>query len=327
MADILKAEGITGQIEVSEGVISITRKGLRATLSQGKKGELTIPVNHVTKVDYKKASFLTNGHIHFLLEEEKEGSHGILNCPMTVIFNRKQEAEFGNIAEMVTKLKDELAKDSKFEGPKNSQVSSSIKLKASIEMGTDDTVQRLLKEASQKKRDGDIDGAIEVLKAAYEELDEHSWSFPIEVYLRLPLYLQESGKKDEAWKEFNRLVLWVNSKPRYSHEGTPMELSAIWDKMRLFLQREGQNDYAVQFAVWSYLSWAVGLYMQKREDELAAYKAETNIQKALNTSLHKAGKEFLTDRLVKIILNSLENVPAVNYKEIAKTVQEELNNK
>ena len=211
-----------------------------------------------------------------------------------------------------------------FTKDKKNEVSFSIELKSSIEMGTDDTVQRLLTEASQKRKNGNLDGAIEVLKAAYKELDKHSWSFPIAVYLRLPLYLQESGKKDEAWEEFNRLVLWVNSKPRYSPEVTPMDLSAIWDKMRLFLQREGKNDYAVQFAVWSYLSWAVGLYMQKREDELVAYKAETNIEKALKTSLHKAGKEFLTNRLVKIVLNSLGNLPAVDYREIAKTVQEEL---
>ena len=115
MTDILKAEGITGQIEVFNGVISITRKGLRAALSQGKKGELSIPFERVTKVDYKKAGILTNGHIHFLLEGETEDSHSILNCPMTVIFSRKQEGEFGKIAEFVTKLKDEKVKDSKIE--------------------------------------------------------------------------------------------------------------------------------------------------------------------------------------------------------------------
>jgi len=202
------------------------------------------------------------------------------------------------------------------------QQRGSIDLKTSLEMGRDDTVQKLLKEASQKKKNGDLDGAIVLLKAAYNELDKHSWCFPIEVYLRLPLYLQEFGKKDEAWKEFNRLVLWVNSKPRYSCEIAPMEVSAIWDKMRLFLQREGKNDYALQFAVWSYLSWAVGLYVQKREGELEEYKAETNIQKTFKTSLHKAGKEFLIDRLVKIILDSLSNLPVVDYREIAKEVQE-----
>jgi hypothetical protein len=183
---------------------------------------------------------------------------------------------------------------------------------------------KLLKEATTKKKSGDINGAIKALRDSYKMINENPMSYPIQTYLRLPLYLQEAGKGDEAWSEFNQLIMWVNTKQRYSPEVTPMELSIIWDKMRLHLQREGKNDYAVQFAVWSYLSWAVGLYMQKRKDELKAYKAETNIQKALKTSLHKAGKEFLTDRLIKIILNSLNNLPVVDYKEVAKTVQEEM---
>lgn len=210
---------------------------------------------------------------------------------------------------------------------KSSEPSLSVDLKFSIETGTDDTVQRLLREATELKRNGSFDRAIETLKAAYKELGKYSSVFPIEVYLRLPLYLQESGKKDEAWAEFNRLVSWVNSKPRYSPQVTPMELSAIWDKMRLFLQREGKNDYAVQFAVWSYLSWAAGLYIQKRQDELEAYKEEANIQKALRSCLRKADKEFLTDKLVNIISRSLGNLPVVNYREIAETVQGELNSK
>jgi len=183
---------------------------------------------------------------------------------------------------------------------------------------------KLLKEATTKKKSGDINGAIKALRDSYKILNENSMLYSIQTYLRLPLYLQEAGKSDEAWSEFNRLSMWVNTKPRYSPEVTPMELSIIWDKMRLYLQRENKNDYAVQFAVWSYLSCAVGLYMQKREDELETYKAETNIKKALKTSLHKADKEFLTDRLVRIILDSLNNLPVVDYKEIAKTVQEEM---
>lgn len=159
MTDALKAEGISGQIEVSNGIISITRKGLRATLSQGKKGELTIPVNRVTRVDFKKASFLTNGHIHFLLEGEKEGSHGILNCPMTVIFNRKQEAEFGKIAEMVSKLKDEVVKDSKFEGPpmvealKHAQTKGSqIAAKYELLPGTGEIIAQIVSDGIKNKR-------------------------------------------------------------------------------------------------------------------------------------------------------------------------------
>ena len=183
---------------------------------------------------------------------------------------------------------------------------------------------KLLKEATTKKKSRDINGAIKALRDSYKILNENSMLYPIQTYLRLPLYLQEAGRSDEAWNEFNQLIMWVNTKPRYSPEVTPMDLSIIWDKMRLHLQREGKNDYAVQFAVWSYVAWAVGLYMQKREDELEAYKAEINIQKALETCLRKANKEFLTDRLVKVILDSLNNLPIVDYKEIAKTVQEEM---
>jgi hypothetical protein len=183
---------------------------------------------------------------------------------------------------------------------------------------------KLLKEATAMKKSGNIKGAVETLRASYKIMSKNSNSYPIEPYLRLPLYLQEAGEKDEAWGEFNELILWVNAKPRYSPEVTPMEQSIVWDKMRLFLQREGNNDSAVQYAVWAYVSWAVGLYMQKRNQELKAYKAKTNIQKALRAALHKADKELLTDRLTQIVVDALDNLPIVDYKRIAEAVQEEM---
>jgi hypothetical protein len=204
------------------------------------------------------------------------------------------------------------------------EISFSVEVKSSIEMGTDDEYNRLLKEATNKKRSGELDGAITILRSVYDKLNSNGMMFSIETYLRLPLYLQEAGRKDEAWSEFNQLILWVNSKQRYSPEVTPMEQSIIWDKMRLFLQREGKNDYAVQFAVWSYLSWAVGLYMQKREEELKTHKTKANIQKTLKGVLNKANKESLTDRIIKIISDALGNLPMVDYKKIAKAVQEEM---
>lgn len=107
-ADVLRAEGITGQIEISSGVITVTRKGFRATLSQGSKGEMTISANQVTRVDYKKPTLLVNGHIHFVLEGETE--HGHLNCPRTVVFRgREQEEAFGKITALVNRMKDEIA--------------------------------------------------------------------------------------------------------------------------------------------------------------------------------------------------------------------------
>jgi hypothetical protein len=207
---------------------------------------------------------------------------------------------------------------------KNSERSFSVELKASIVRGTDDTVQKLLKEASRSKRDGDIEGAIVLLKVAYKELNDNSWGFPIEVYLRLPLYLQESGKRDEAWGEFNRLVLWVNSKSRYSREGSPMELSAIWDKMRLFLQREGKKEDAITFGVWSYLSWANGLHAQKRFSELKTYTNTENITKYMNPLLKKAGQESLRERIVKLVSDSSKQLPDLDFQNIATLIKTEL---
>ena len=182
----------------------------------------------------------------------------------------------------------------------------------------------LLKQATIKKNSGDLDGAIKLLRDAYGELDKSSMFYSIDVYLRLPLYLQEAGRKDEAWGEFNRLILWVNSKPRYSAEVTPMEQSMIWDKMRLFLQREGKNESAVQFGVWSYLSWAVGLYVQKRKDELNTYTSGANIEKAVKPLLKKAGKEASLGNIVSIISSRLKSLPKLDFKQIADTIQKEL---
>lgn len=111
----VRADGLTGQVEVSNDVINIMRKGLRAKLAQGKRGEVTIPVNRVARIDYKKPSFLTNGHIHFLLEGESKQKHSILTCPMTVTFNRRQEGEFRMIAEHVARLKEKQATESQRE--------------------------------------------------------------------------------------------------------------------------------------------------------------------------------------------------------------------
>lgn len=187
-----------------------------------------------------------------------------------------------------------------------------------------DTPDELLKQATIKKNSDDLDGAIKLLRTAYEELDKSSMFYSIQTYLRLPLYLQEAGRNDEAWGEFNRLVLWVNSKPRYSAEVTPMEQSIIWSKMRLFLQREGKNEHAIQFGVWAYLSWALGLYVQHRKDELNKHAANSSIEKAMKPLLKKTGKDDKIANVVSLISNQIRNLPKLDFKQIADALNHEL---
>ena len=66
---------------------------------------------------------------------------------------------------------------------------------------------RLLKEATEKKKSGDMDGAIECLRKAYKEIAKTSVNYTVKAYLRLPLYLQYAKRNDEAWSEFHKLSL------------------------------------------------------------------------------------------------------------------------
>ncbi len=207
---------------------------------------------------------------------------------------------------------------------KSDEESFSMTVKSSIEMGTDDEYNRLLKEATVKKKNGDINSAINILRSVNDKLSSGKMMLPITVYLRLPLYLQEAGRKDEAWSEFNNLVLWVNSKPRYSSEVTPMDLSIIWDKMRLFLQRENNNEYAITFGIWSYLSWAIGLYNQNRLSEMETYTSNENILKTINPLLKKAHKESSSEAVKTILSDSLKQLPNIDFHNVADRIQEEL---
>jgi hypothetical protein len=120
------------------------------------------------------------------------------------------------------------------------------------------SADELLKVATQKRDAGDINAAIELLRRAYSEIASSHVSYPVSTFLRLPLYLQEAGCAGEAWKEFESLLTHAYPNQLRNSEVLPMEHSQIYDKMRLFLQREKRFDLAVRFGILSYMSWAVG---------------------------------------------------------------------
>ena len=112
----------------------------------------------------------------------------------------------------------------------------------------------LLKMATEKRNAGDINAAIELLRKAYVEIGNDSIVYSVSTFLRLPLYLQQAGHTDEAWREFNLLLTRGFPKQVTNPALLPMEHCQIYDKMRLFLQREKKFDLAVRFGVLSYIS-------------------------------------------------------------------------
>ena len=108
----------------------------------------------------------------------------------------------------------------------------------------DPELERLSKEATAARGAKDWPRAIAALRMADERMAGKPIGYGIEGWLRLPLFLAEAGRWDEAKIEFLRLlndlrVLGPWEVPKWSQRGT------IFDKMRLSLQRAGKPRAAV----------------------------------------------------------------------------------
>jgi hypothetical protein len=93
---MLRAEGIAGQVEADDVFVTIQRKGARAALNHGLKGDKRIPIDSITAVQFKPAG-LTAGYIQFSLGGSIENRAGLLaggNDENTIQFKSRQQASF-----------------------------------------------------------------------------------------------------------------------------------------------------------------------------------------------------------------------------------------
>jgi len=178
----------------------------------------------------------------------------------------------------------------------------------------------LLKEATAQKKAGDVENAIRLLRKAYQKISKGSTMYPVNTFLRLPLYLQEAKRNDEAWREFNRLLARGYPNQINNPELIPMDHSVIYDKMRLFLQREGKNELAVRFGIFSYLSYAIGLYRQERHNELKTYTSREAVKNTVRGLLKKAKKEGVLDKVCAIVEEEIRRLPDIDFEELAKRI-------
>lgn len=118
----------------------------------------------------------------------------------------------------------------------------------------DEEFTRLSREATEAKKANDWDRAIDCLRQIKERVLANG-DFPS--CTRLPLFLQQAGRFDEAMEEFNLLI--HQTKPRIDREFShalpyarrsvvASSLMRIYDKMRLACQREKRHDDADRYA-------------------------------------------------------------------------------
>ena len=180
---------------------------------------------------------------------------------------------------------------------------------------------KLLKEVTKLKKGGELDQAIETLKKAYHEIEREGGGHAMQTYLRLPMLLQQAGRPDDAWEEYNRLLRSDPTGMGQSREVTPMFHSQVYDKMRLFLQRERKTELAVGHGLMSAVSWATGLYYQKRLSELESMLENENLESVVVPLLRKAKIPDIAPIIVGILRASLKQVPKVDMQGMVDEAQ------
>lgn len=103
---IIEAKGVNGQIELTESILCIKRKGILAFMTHGLKGDKEILISHISSIQFKKANFFMNGYIQFAFVGGLEAKRGIFEGTRdenTVMFNMDQQPAF-------EKLRNELQK-------------------------------------------------------------------------------------------------------------------------------------------------------------------------------------------------------------------------
>ena len=104
---MIEAKGHNGQVTFDGTTITITRKGALGRLSSG-KGSIALPVTQVTSVRFKEAGPVVNGYIQFSVpgrieQRSQFGSQttDAAHDPNSVIFTRKQRAQFAALRDAV----------------------------------------------------------------------------------------------------------------------------------------------------------------------------------------------------------------------------------
>jgi len=118
--NFIEAQGHNGQLELTDTVLRIKRKGILAFVTQGLKGDKEILISQISSVQFKKATTFVNGYIQFAFLGGHEAKRGIVQGTYdenTVLFRPSQQSA-------IEALRDELQRRMTAAHSKPSAVSS-----------------------------------------------------------------------------------------------------------------------------------------------------------------------------------------------------------
>lgn len=178
----------------------------------------------------------------------------------------------------------------------------------------------LLKQAAARKDAGDLDGAIRLLRDAYDDICRANALFPVEFFLRLPAYLHQAGKAREAWQEFSDLLFLGYPNQTRDIGLVAQDRAKIFDKMRLFLEADGKPDLAAIFGVFSRVCKGIGLHYEGRTKELKTWfnkSACTEFVRTLKTFKGNLGK---LQGIQYAVVAELDEYPSIDFDLLAQRI-------
>ncbi len=178
----------------------------------------------------------------------------------------------------------------------------------------------LLKRATALKRAGHIGASIETLHTAYKQIAASSQHYPVQTFLRLPLYLQRAEQPAEAWREFNRLLVEGYPNQTRDIENVTHDHAVIYDKMRLLLHREKHHREAIKFGIFSHLLEGISLYHQSKKRALRSHISRNTLHALLEQLLEKAEQPESFRALTEVLERHLDAYPKINFPLLGKDI-------
>lgn len=96
-------------VSVENDIIRISRKGVRSFLTQGLKGEKSIPIRNITAIQIKKPG-MTTGYIQFAQHGMMESEGGVFDAVKdenTIIFNKKDYEQALELKDYIEDIQDQ----------------------------------------------------------------------------------------------------------------------------------------------------------------------------------------------------------------------------
>ena len=190
---------------------------------------------------------------------------------------------------------------------------------------------RELMRAATALSDTDPNAAVEAFREAAALIPLTETDYTVAPFLRVPRYLQLAGRQEEAWEEFQRLLEAGYPNMQQGKRAWHRVESAVYDQMRLFLQREKRPAEAVLYGVRSIVAgvrtWTVPKaehrYRLESRSPAIRDRAEEDLRRSESHRMERLEYEQAEETLDKQLTKLLKRARLQSYHDEALTLLRE----